>query len=159
MRQISLTDYFCKGLRLKNLVTAFSDGILFAYLCEAPAFPISNWNVRGCNNLHNHPSIASTPLPSTHPCDTSCLQHSKKTSICTLARQFPLRDMSWTIECRTSIRLYPCMRYGTSWPECRNVPVLPSRSRTAVRNICTTIPLSGRQQSDNGHASLFITDI
>jgi len=45
------------------------------------------------------------------------------------------------------------MRYGTSWPECRNVPVLPSRSRTAVRNICTTIPLSGRQQSDNGHAS------
>ncbi|WP_159071614.1 hypothetical protein [Neisseria elongata] len=40
------------------------------------------------------------------------------------------------------------MRYGTSWLECRNVPVLPSRSRTAVRNICTTIPLSGRQQSD-----------
>ena len=64
--------------RLKNLVTAFSDGILFACLCEAPAFPISNWNVRGCNNLHNHPSIASTPLPSTHLYDTSCLQHSKK---------------------------------------------------------------------------------
>ena len=40
------------------------------------------------------------------------------------------------------------MRYGTSWPEYRNVPVLPSRSRTAVRNICTTILLSGRQQSD-----------